>query len=301
MRTLWSIRRYMPSWMLSTLRCLTSLKFRKFLRESLGGTFRSIPDTIVSTADGRKFHIGPDPIYWRLYTGEEFEPEATSVIRQLVRPGDTVVDVGANFGWYTTLLHRLVGDTGHVYAFEPVPTIYEQLIKNLSLNQITKGVTVTRTAIGNQCGEVTLHVFDDLPAAHSSISTLGREQYTTFSAPLIDLDKYLTNNMVQSVDFLKCDVEGSELMVFQGANKLLSSESSPIIIVELNSETSAAFDYTPVDIWLLLQQFGYTDFYDVGSTSFCKVYKREHIEKINQLLCCKKGEIDKRMASLTNN
>ena len=294
MRKLWSLQRHLPEGLRQVVRRLTTLKLRNRLRERLAGTYRSIPETVVRVADGRRFRIGPDHIYWSLYVGSDFEPAATSVVRRMIRPGDTVLDVGANFGWYTTLFQRLVGDAGKVYAFEPVPAVFARLMENLALNGMRERVEAVRTAIGEGRGEVAVHVFDDLPAAHSSLSSLGREDFETFSAPMVDLTSFLGERAVERVDFMKCDVEGSELKVLKGSRGLLASATAPNVLVELNRETAAAFGFAPTDIWAFLREVGYDQFYAVEALeSIRRVESEEEIAGLDLLLCGKSQRLSR--------
>jgi len=70
----------------------------------------------------------------RLYFAGEFDSRATRLFRAILRPGDTVIDGGANIGYFSLLSARCVGATGHVHAFEPMPETYSSLSKNVELN-----------------------------------------------------------------------------------------------------------------------------------------------------------------------
>ncbi len=286
------IRRSVPRDMKTLIVRLTSQKFRWWARDLLGGGPQSISDRIVRVADGRQFHIGQDYIYLPLHQGEEFEPDATSVVRQLVAAGDTVIDVGANYGWYTTLLAQCVGTGGRVVAFEPVPSTYERLLEHLELNGIEGRVAAIRSAVGKSMGEVTMHVFDQLSHSRSSISPLNRDKHRKLSAPIIDLDTFLRQQRIEKVDFVKCDVEGAELFVLQGGDRLFRSADAPIVLIELNDETSEAFGYTKLDLWRHLQQLGYDHFYGIEPVGRVRrVAACERIRSLDLLLACKGDRI----------
>jgi hypothetical protein len=79
-------------------------------------------EVLVSTVDGARMYADLSTgMCESLYFLGEYEPGVSNVIREVVRPGQVCLDLGANFGWYTTLLHRLTGPGGEVHAFEPVP------------------------------------------------------------------------------------------------------------------------------------------------------------------------------------
>ncbi len=298
MTLVWRLLKYIPPGMLVLVKRFTGARCRMWVREVFGGTYRSIPDRIVRITDGRKFHIGPDCIYWPLHIGLDFEPEATAMVRRLVRPGDTVVDAGANYGWYTTLLAELVGNSGHVHAFEPVPTTYTRLTEHVEINHLEKRVSAIHAAIGKEPGEMEIHLFAGLSHSRASLSTLGFTTSNTFLTPVIPLDRYLDTRGVQKVDFLKCDVEGSELMVLQGAQSLLDKPEAPMILIELNHETCEAFSYKTTDLWRYLQKHGYDHFYEIDAMNHLRrVFTEAEIEKINLLLCGKGLRIETQMAS----
>jgi FkbM family methyltransferase len=293
----WKMLRYVPSPIMYAVKRHTSATARLRARELFGGSYRTIPDKIVTLPDGRRFHIGPDYIYWPIFMGLEFEPEATEIVRKLVRSGEMVVDAGANYGWYTTLFAELVGSTGRVYAFEPVPPTFARLREHLVLNGYEERVVATRSAVGAEQGDVQVHVFDNLSHARSSLSALDQTCYKTHFARSIDLDSFLQSCGVDQVDFIKCDVEGSELNVLQGACEILKRSDAPIILVELNDETSAAFGYRPADIWRFLASKGYDRFYAIQSKHNIRpVVAEAEVAKVNLLLCGKGDRIEKRLA-----
>jgi FkbM family methyltransferase len=298
MNTLWCTLNYLPSGVMSAVKACTPARLRRLLREQFRGTHRAIPERVVSAPDGRRFRIGPDPIYWSIYTGASFEPEATAVAAQLICPGDTVVDAGANFGWYTTLFARLVGESGHVHAFEPVPSTYQRLLDNIQLNGCGNRVSAIPMALSTLQGEAVVYHFKNLSHSRSSLSTLDQTEFHGHPTRLIDLDTYLARGNVSRADFLKCDVEGSELLVMSGCRRLLSSADAPMILVELNKDTSAAFGYTPSDLWTFLRESGYDRFYRIDAADrISRIGRPAEVGLVNLLLCGKGGRIESRFAA----
>jgi len=293
---LWNLVKYLPPDLLTIVKRFSGSGFRLWLRQNLGANYTAIPDQICTAPDGRRFHIGPDAVYWSIYHGIEYELEATSVLRQLIRPGDIVVDVGANFGWYTTLLAQTVGEAGRVYALEPVPTVYERLLENLRLNNLQDRVTAVQSAVADTSGIRAIHIFKNLSLACASLSELDKTGYETVSVPAVRLDTYLYGQNIQHVDFLKCDVEGSELMVLKSCSDMLCSASAPIIMVELNEQTSRAFGFHKKDIWDLMMQFGYSHFYSIASVhELRRVRTLTDFERLDLALCAKSDQVQQRL------
>ncbi len=223
---------------------------------------RALPksEQLVESRDGRRFHVDlTDPIYRDLFFIGDYEPEVSRVARSVLRPGDIAVDAGANFGWFTILFADLVGPSGGVHSFEPVPWIYDQLTANLQLNGEPTQVHPNQLALGERSGNAVLHVFAGLNQGHASMSDLGRDDYTTHTARVVSLDGYCSERSVSvpEIALLKCDVEGAELAVLRGASAILSSDHPPVVIVEINDLTAQAFGYRPSEILSLLQEYGY--------------------------------------------
>jgi FkbM family methyltransferase len=266
MRALWSCLKYFPPGLLTWIKQHSSARLRLWIRETFGGSYTGIPDRIQSIPDGRRFHIGPDLIYWPIYTGVGFEPEATHVLRRLLRAGDVSVDVGANFGWYTTLFAQLCPQ-GRVYAYEPVPETFRRLVETLALNEMSGKVTAVQAAVSDAAGTCSIFTFEK-SSAYSSLSSLGEfgeKSHRAVEVPKISLDQHLSDQGVSHVDFLKCDTEGSELMVLQGARGFLGSPGAPMIFIELNEPAFRAFGYGRNDVWQILRSHGYDRFYEIVS------------------------------------
>ena len=268
---------------------------RRALRAACRVSHEQIPDTLATSLDGRTFHIGPDPIYIPLHHGQAFEPEATEMVRQIVRKGDVIVDAGANFGWYATLFGELVGETGKVHAFEPVPPTFARLCENLNLNKLADIVMTNNCALGDQEGEVEVHLFEEMSHSLASLSQACGGSSTPFAAKLNRLDDYLSSSGVDRVNFLKCDVEGSELMVLKGAKRLLAGNAAPTVMVELNADTSAAFGYKPRDIIQYLRSTGYDHAYEIESTTKLKPLPDcddPQFQRIDLVLACKGDRLE---------
>ena len=98
-----------------------------------------------------------------------WEPNATAVVKRLLHPGDVFVDLGAHTGYFTLLAADLVGATGHVFAFEPSPERYRELLRNLERNCKTN-VSAFERAAGSEDEVATLY---DAPRPNTSASTLS--------------------------------------------------------------------------------------------------------------------------------
>jgi FkbM family methyltransferase len=262
---MWKILQYLPPNFLTFIKHNTSGQFRYLIRQYLGARSDSIPEMVYSFKDGRKFEIGPDDVYWGIYYGLGYEPEVTNILSKLIKPKDIILDIGTNFGWYTTLFAKIVGTEGKIHSFEPSPTTCEKLQKNIQLNQCENLVAVNRYAVSDREGSTKIHVFTKRSHACASLSTLGEEDYEAFDTPLTTVNRYIMDAGIDRVGFLKIDVEGSELDVLKGASNLLSSASAPPMMIEINDDTSKSFGYGARQIWEQLSSYGYDHFYAMTS------------------------------------
>jgi FkbM family methyltransferase len=184
-------------------------------------------------------------MYGMIFTHGAYEPANTAVLETLLRTGDFVVDVGANHGWFALSMAQTVGETGKVWAYEPTPPIYDDLLRNLDQNRSLR-VDARPRGLGMQEATTDIYLFTGLPHGHASQSSLGRTDHRTFSIPLVTLDSELKHEPTAPV-LVKLDVEGAELQVLQGAKRLLQ-RAPPIWVVEVNWATSHAFQYGPPEI-----------------------------------------------------
>jgi FkbM family methyltransferase len=147
-----------------------------------------------------------------------FEPLETELVHRTVGLGDTVVDVGANVGYYTLQFARLVGPAGHVFAFEPDPQNFALLKSNIRQNGYAN-VTLIQKAVAAQSGTLRLFRNSENRGDHRTYaSDPSRESVEVES---VALDDFFANHSGR-IDFLKFDIQGAEAAALQGMRKLLA-------------------------------------------------------------------------------
>jgi FkbM family methyltransferase len=180
-----------------------------------------------------------------------FESETLKRYAAMLKTGDTVLDIGANVGVFSLLGSSLVGEKGHIYAFEPSQKTFNALTENLSINGI-KNVHPQRLALSNTEGVIYLG-----NVANDALNFIDKNNQKGEAVDMITLDKWLAFNNIQKVDFIKIDIEGAEKLCFEGASDMLK-KTPPTIIMECNETWCKRFEYTVFDLLQFLNTFGYT-------------------------------------------
>lgn len=217
------------------------------LAEALCGRFPK--DVRITVPDGRSLQISFGPSIWdTVFFFGEYEPVLTEVVHRVVRSGDICLDIGANFGWYSTLLSEICGPNGVVHAFEPVPETFRLLETNVASARY-QNIFLNNFGLGDFNGNTELHLFNDLGSGHSSISDHGRSDTIKVPVSIRRFDDFVADACLGGeVVFLKADIEGAELAFLRGAESLFKQERPPIILMEMALEQAAAFGYKPNDL-----------------------------------------------------
>jgi FkbM family methyltransferase len=167
---------------------------------------------------------------FRSFVYGTWEPEVLRAVTDIVKPGMTVIDIGAHIGYYTLLFAKCVGPNGRVVAFEPLPVNFELLKRNIQLNELNY-VQIFSQAVFSRNEELILSVPDDLP--HSGDASVYKNSGTKqFRVPAIALDTFCESAGLRP-DILKMDVEGAEYDVLMGAEKTID-RFQPKLLIELH-------------------------------------------------------------------
>lgn len=182
-----------------------------------------------------------------------YEQAETDVMLALLKPGMTVYDVGANLGWYSVIFSKSVENL-KIHAFEPVPITRKSLLKNLELNGV-RNVTVHPHGLSNQSGEISFFYYPEGSVNASSARLTERANQKELKLPVKTLDETV-EDLKAPPQFIKCDVEGAEFMVFQGGEKTLR-EHKPIVFAEMLRKWAEPFGYHPNEMIGFFSKLGY--------------------------------------------
>lgn len=268
------VRRLIPRrirWLARTVfRVTTGFYFRNLIRDvhammgQLGTLERTLEEEVATLArslgtlaqetERRTVYVGDHRILTRIKYGPKmlldsrdtsismtialygvWEPPLTSLFLEIVRPGMTVVDIGAHAGYYTLLACLRTGPSGRVIAFEPDPRNSEILSTNVRMNGFDSRCSCVRLALSNQPGTQTLYRATE----GAGWSTLWNKDdrlpglVETTEVETIGLDDYLeANGCGTNVDVVKMDAEGSEGLIIEGMTETLLANNDIVVICE---------------------------------------------------------------------
>jgi len=155
-------------------------------------------------------------------------------LKNLIKPGDVCIDIGAHLGYFTFELSRLTGDNGHVYAIEPMSKFFRTLenmvsgwkLKNITLFQNAMGADTEFVEMGiPKLNNVKKYAYARVKSTHSYLEYLDSERVKNVQGDQLFGD-------LKRLDFVKCDVEGLELQVFQSFLETIN-RFRPVILCEL--------------------------------------------------------------------
>ena len=175
------------------------------------------------------------------------EPHLQRLIREYVRAGDTVYDVGANMGYVTLSLAKRVGPGGRVVAFEPVPQSLDLLRSNIADNRLAN-VQVFDAAASDRTGEAVIRIAENLATA-SLVWHKHEQSVHETVIRTVAIDELIDAGKIPRPKFVKIDVEGAEALVLQGMRRTLAA-ARPVLFVECS-------DVGREMAWQILSELGY--------------------------------------------
>lgn len=227
--------------------------FKTFLRRALGNHAYRV---VTQTPRILNFLVRP-----------HYEPEAEA-LPQLVKKTDICFDVGANYGHYARLLSPLAKK---VYSFEPAYMTFK-CVKIAKAVLGWKNVIITQCALADKPGELTLTTpiksHGGLGIALAHLGTAIDRPGITETVAVKTLDQFMIENDIPSCDFIKCDVEGAEFLMLQGAAKTIH-QYKPTLLLEIDASYLRRNNHGLADIENMLKAEGY-DFYTWDNGALAK-------------------------------
>ncbi len=237
------------------------------------GHFRFLcPDIELLSWSNEGFFIYASPrdyISFRIYFFGSYDPRMTDFIKAHVREGAVCWDIGSERGWFSLLFGKLVGPSGQVHSFEPFHPNFSKLMNNIKKNKfdwvIPNNVAISDvnsfTYFVPPSDEITnnLDYLNDCSGV-GYLADTARDN--SFEVETVTIDDYSERIDLTRLDFMKIDIEGSEMSALKGGSKTIS-RFRPIIVIEYNQMTARRANYTVEDLDNLLDSFDY-DRYTFG-------------------------------------
>jgi FkbM family methyltransferase len=176
-----------------------------------------------------------------LLQNRTWDESTTRILERIVRPGDRMLDIGANIGYFTIYGAALAGGTGHVHAFEPNPRTHALLARNVRLNNFSHACTLHQVALGDRPSDVTLHTFRNNQGG-STLSTLPDRLLNEWYEQPVDQRVHMTTlddvfaESSETFACIKMDAEGSEAMIWAGGRRFFRDRVTDrtVILLEWN-------------------------------------------------------------------
>ena len=240
---------------------------RRFVRNNARwDAIRGTPQSLVRSLGGVRMRLYGDSRLCEMLYFDQFEPETRGFLDAFLRPGDVLLDVGANVGLYTIAAARIVGNAGQVHAFEPCSQTFSRLEENVRLNGFGN-VSCHRLALSDSNAEAELALAKDGFDAWNSLGkpymgeTGGHETVRT-----VTLDSFVSQHRLEGrVTVIKIDVEGWEKQVLVGGEKLLAAANAPAMCVEFTEEAAQLAGSSCAALYETLEGLGFKMF-TVGAT-----------------------------------
>jgi FkbM family methyltransferase len=254
-------------------------------------------DGVVMTSRDRGIKIACSEKDYRIAPIEtlnffDYEKNESEMMERLIGDGDTFFDIGANIGWYSINV-ATARRAAKIFAFEPIPKTYAQLNRNIQMN-LLKNIATYNFGFSNREDEFPFYYYPEGSGNASSANLTERDDVEIVTCKVKTLDDFIVETG-QRIDFIKCDVEGAELMVFQGGLKTIRRDL-PVIFSEILRKWSAKFNYNPNEIFELFRTIGYEAYTVKGAslikfnrmseatieTNFFFLHSGKHIELVNK-------------------
>ena len=198
--------------------------------------------------------------------GRYYEPDIARVMLQVLRDGDTVIDVGANIGFFSILAATMVGPAGRVVSVEPDPANRARLEANFALNGYGNATVIGNPA-SDKAGPVAFYINSDHSGGNAlwdparfpgNAGSAAAQKVSTLDA--VTLDAEAKRLKLAKPKLIKVDTEGADQKVLQGAKKLLAKAGVPFVIAELHEFGLAQLGCSQASFRGYMESLGYSAF-----------------------------------------
>jgi FkbM family methyltransferase len=204
-----------------------------------------------------EYYVDPFSALGRcIYDNHIYEKETCLIFNRLIKKDNICLDIGANEGYFSMLMSKLVGENGKVYAFEPQTRLLPILFKNINQNGLFN-CTICNIGVGDGRSKKKISLFPSNNNAASSIVRPYKFFNRTEEIYIFDIDYILGKLNTNKVDFVKIDVEGYEYEVVHGMSQSLSEKRIGTILLDYHATILKERGIAPLEIHNKIIKHGY--------------------------------------------
>ncbi|EDM25190.1 Methyltransferase FkbM [Lentisphaera araneosa HTCC2155] len=222
-----------------------------------------------------------------------YEKKDSDMILSLIQDNSVFFDIGANIGWYSIAAAKVKKNIT-IHTFEPIKQTYDCLLENIKINQCEQ-IETYNLGLSNIEDELTFYFYDEGSGNASSALLDETRENQKHTCKVKPLDSFFPKLNLKNLDFIKCDVEGAELLVFKGGVQTIE-QYKPIVFTEILRKWTAKFNYDPNEIITFFKDLGYGCYYaqdnnlkefmemdeDTVETNFFFLHKTKHAQLIQE-------------------
>jgi len=215
----------------------------------------------INTPYGTFFGFQHDLITSQLRRYGAHQRNELAMLLSFVRPGDTVLDIGANIGTFSIPLAARTGDQGHVYSFEADREIFQVLEQNITLNGLSN-VTAMNAIVSQNAGRYRkAEVAGNLGATSFYLD----DSHGANGMPVVSIDDWMASHSLKhrNIDLIKIDVEGMDVDVLRSCTATLQ-RCKPVVYIEVSEQQLRRNGHCPNDVAVALGKVGYHFFRNLG-------------------------------------
>ena len=222
-------------------------------------------EVILNLVSGGKFHgVLPEAVTTMIWRYGYFDYKTSKNILYHLPENGVFIDIGAHFGYFSSLAANVLGEGGTVVSIEAMPSTFEYLQKNMKENANGANIHIMNKAAFNK--ETTL-IFSDYGVAFSSLNSafgvrnnkVDKSHIKKIKVPTVLLDDVVSDLNLHQVDVIKIDAESSEYYVLEGMKNILTN-FSPVLIIEVGDDGVEGAEKETNDIVSLLKSYAYKAF-----------------------------------------
>lgn len=217
------------------------------------------------------------PLYNYSYKRFKLKNDKTEidVLKSLIKPGDHILDIGANIGFYAALLSEMTGPGGTVYCFEPDGLNFSHLQKNAAK---LSNVKLFNKAVAAEKGILKVYKSKLLNVDHRTYPVNNYDSIEEIEA--VSIDDMIAQGLIKQVNIIKIDIQGFELSAFTGMRQLLSAQSDLKIVAEYWPHGFKRAGVSALQFYDFFHELGYTFtiLEDQGTKTLSRAYVAEYNE-----------------------